>query len=112
MRQVVRLHWLLKHLPSSPWEWRSQKSERLGKRVLLREIELPQEILCLPCCWAQVPACLPMQDLQKRREWVGVARNEGVELAAEGKQGSIDEIFRIPLSYEVIFVVGTLLLSF
>ncbi len=53
-----------------------------------------------------------MQDLQKRREWVGVARIEGVELAAEGKQGSIDEIFRIPLSYEVIFVVGALLFSF
>ena len=53
-----------------------------------------------------------MQDLQKRREWLGVARNKGVERAAEGKQGSIDEIFRIPLSYEVIFVVGALLLSF
>jgi hypothetical protein len=108
----VRLHWLLKHLSSSPWEWGSQKSERIGKRVLLREIELPQEILCLPCGWAQVPACLPMQDLQKRREWVGIASNEGVELAAEVKQGSIDEIFRIPLSYEVIFFVVTVLLSF
>ena len=53
-----------------------------------------------------------MQDLQKRREWVGLARNEGVELATEGKQGSIDEIFRIPLSYEVIFFVVTVLLSF
>ena len=80
--------------------------------MLLREIELPQEILYLPCGWAQVPACLPMQDLQKRREWVRVARNEGVELAAEGEQGSIGEIFRIPLSHEVIFFVVTLLLSF